>query len=366
MANLNEVERAERKGIKLLEVLRSPFFSLEANRINIDDGDEKPFQLHEPNSNRIVDYYATIPGSDSGDLFELVRGTLITMETFCEVMGGKKDTSFGNAEKLKSDHFGNERDLAFLFDSQYFSCNIFHGSDISYAQKIREIANMKNGFNVNNKRAEYQLNVKETLTPIIHKTDKSKPQIWIQEDCAATLETVLGVMGIAINNLHFQNGGTVRIDVLTATPQALLLANKFAEDNKIKIEFNVGYLAPGLHEGELKEGVYRGACYIMQEDMKTYTVGDIGDGGKQLPEQFNDTHRWNEMRENAPNINAFQKLDSLKSYIIRLLRGGAFIGSLYEYMIQGYLTKFDLIQFFASRTHDEQRGPGVAVFLTEQ
>ena len=99
--------------------------------------------------------------------------------------------------------------------------------------------------------------------------------------------------------------------------------------------------------------------------MKTYTVGDIGDAGKQLSNKFNLSHAWNSIRNNLPNISAFQHFDNSKSYIIRLLRGGAFIGSLYDEIL-GQIIDSELIQFFASRTHDKLRGSGVAVFLIEQ
>ena len=135
MTNIHAIENATRKGQTFIEVLGNRNFSLALNKFQIDDGGGKPFPLKELEKQRVVDFYATIPGSDKGNLFDLLRGTMIDMKTFYNEMSKKNGTVTGNAALLKSDHFGNIKDLAFSYNNHFFTCNVFHGSSISQAQK---------------------------------------------------------------------------------------------------------------------------------------------------------------------------------------------------------------------------------------
>jgi hypothetical protein len=193
-------------------------------------------------------------------------------------------------------------------------------------------------------RADYQLNTFKLIKPIILKESDQKNDLRIIEDCLASGDTIMGVLNVF--KKQEKPCRKVRIDILTATGQGLLVLKKFAEENKIKLELNVGYLAYGLSAGIKRGGVREHANYLvypsrLKRQLKipyVFVVGDMGDGAKSLPESYVKKCPWNKFRNDehgqrklkVQNLKVKTYNNSLET-LVYLTNGGYLMKAFYDW-----------------------------------
>lgn len=128
-----------------------------------------------------------------------------------------------------------------------FKLKVYNGATSKNAVKMSVLATA--GFTDPTVRALYQETMNEVMEPILAKANGYT--LRIVEDCIASGDTIAGFLAEAINNPKLLNldTGRIRIDVAAATAQGILVLKKFAEDNHLDIEINVGHIAFSLSEG---------------------------------------------------------------------------------------------------------------------
>lgn len=134
-----------------------------------------------------------------------------------------------------------------------FSLQVYHGALNDHALRMSELAldalESDLGFDDPVIRAHYQVELAEVMKPILSK--ESDYTIRYVEDCGASGDTILGHLAECLRQDSVQDLRTerIRIDLAVATAQSVLAIQKFAQDNGLAIELNVGHIAFGLSSG---------------------------------------------------------------------------------------------------------------------
>jgi len=313
-------------------------------------------------------------------------GSYISPETFI--------TSFSNREvqkdekkRLLGNHLGGENDLTFSSNEDNFNLRVFHGSTNQHAMKISEYAALGTDNSVN--RMIYQDNLSHIMEPLLR--SQTNAPLRIIEDCLASGDTLAGVIKTLAERSEFdKNLGKITIDVAVATAQGVFLLKKFAQENGINIELNVGYLAFGLSQGIKRDIGYEHANYIIYpneliteltelfpEKKKEIlalkgkqVVGDMGEFGKLIPERVPDgapiIALWNHYRADnhgGQNGSDFQNPKYNKEdnqHLLYLSNGGYLMRAYHHYFNNKNLSSdFSEIVFSAKRRWTEEFGYGV-------
>lgn len=206
-------------------------------------------------------------------------------------------------EALLSENLGKLQEPTLLFSTREgFTLRVINGMVNEHALKMTEMASHGFGFDSYIDRAEYQNAMQKLATTIVRsKYDTETFGVRIFDDCIASADSIYGYL---YSELHSDHGEDkirrgVRIEAITATPQAILLLKRFAEVMGFPIEINVAQLAPGLNEknyivypdeflqsGILPEGLVKTLeSYRNYEDGYIYVVGDMGNAQKGLSDK---------------------------------------------------------------------------------
>jgi len=358
------------RGGELLNILKSSDL-LSISNLTIHRG--TPFQEGE--------FFVGLPR----DLADVLPGSVLGPEAFLKEIEG--ESNYETALRLLGQEIGTEENVIYSNKtSNNFHLRVLRGSTNPYALEISKLAAIPNGFDDPQVRATYQREVFEVMTPILDRP--SGAHLTIVEDCLASGDTIVGVLTLLskMSGLDFENK-KIRIDVAVATTQGILVLKKFAEQNNLQLEINVGYLAYGLSEGEEENGVRLHANYITYPkevfnqlpeeviqrlqghraaDGNIYVVGDMGDASKRTSDC-----PWDELRTDSwglPEIEETggvpQKFNSQKPTVLYFANGGYLIQALLKYTLKQKRIKPDLneIVFSAKRKWDEQHGYGVLVY----
>jgi hypothetical protein len=128
-----------------------------------------------------------------------------------------------------------------------FNLNVYHGSFNKHALTMTLLASQ--GFDSPVVRGLYQDQVFQEMEPILKR--ENGDTLRIVEDCVASADTIEGFLSEvgSPDGLLKLDTSNIRIDVASATAQGILLLRKFAKDNNLNLELNVGHVAYGLSEG---------------------------------------------------------------------------------------------------------------------
>ncbi|MBI5127003.1 hypothetical protein HZA76_00930 [Candidatus Roizmanbacteria bacterium] len=355
MAKLYMLTEAAKKGREFVKTLKETSFHI--NKLSIKGDGKKILWVNFFADGKEV--------SESGQFFiklpEVVAHTLpgsyISPESFINRFQ-TRELQKSEIRRLLGNHMGREGDLAFTAQEDNFSLRVFHGSTNQYALKMSEHA--ASGSDNPQKRMFYQDNLSHIVEPIV-KSPTDAP-LRIVEDCLASGDTLPGVISTLAEKTKLEkNLGKVTIDVAVATAQGIFLLKKFAQDNGINIELNVGYLAFGLSQGVKREIGYEHANYITYPDefiaeltrlfpnraeeflklKGKQVVGDMGEFGKLIPERTAANvmivASWNRYRSDNhgdQNSNDFPQPaynESDNQHLLYLSNGGYLMRAYYNY-----------------------------------
>ena len=264
---------------------------------------------------------------------------------------------------------------------------LYHGSSNTTAIDNSKLA--IKGYTDATDRARFQSNIAALLRPVFE--HKSEYDVRIIEDCIASGDSLIGIMAFLKRKCTSLSVKKVRIDVVVATIQGILLLSRFASQNNLSLELHIGYLAYGLSRGTKvgETGVQAHANYITYPkeildlfpwetckeleqlrgaDGYIYVVGDMGDGARSLPHTFDTIHPWNAFREydmhGERGKQHHQHADAISTkepLHIFLSNGGFLVRSMYRYFSkQDYLNE---VVISAKRvwSDDEKYGYGVLI-----
>jgi len=306
------------KGKMLLKLLKQHNFLL-AKRLVIHGDSRNLFTVHDPSlekgkQERRAQFFISLPPI----LAEFLPGSLLATR-FIEQLFKKEDG---------------------------FSIKIFYDSFDPVPCHIACLANENGATDKPEKRAQYQKYLFQLSKVLIKK--RSQYNLRIIEDCLASGDSIVGVLSLfyQYDRLSIVNK-KVRIDVIVATPQGIAVLKRFARDNQIEIEINVGYLGLGLSEGESIRkyvGIKKHANYIVYageltsgDKNKGYVVGDMGDFSKSLPREYDDRYPWNKFRNDlhGDRVEAKPEIPPLpfnltKPSILYLSNGGYLLKAFYH------------------------------------
>jgi hypothetical protein len=231
-----------------------------------------------------------------------ISNTIMRPEIFLINLGQSGAEVKMSEEALSNDQLGRFQRPVFYFSTlKGFTLRVINGMFNKHAMKMTEMASRGFGFDDFLDRAEYQDAMQKLATPIVRsKYDTETFGIRIFDDCIASADSIYGYL---YDQLHDRAGEEkirrgVRIDVITATPQAILFLKRFAEVMGFPLEINVSQLAPGLNEknyivypdeflksGVLPEDLVKTLKGYRNKDGNIYVVGDMGNAQKGLSEQ---------------------------------------------------------------------------------
>lgn len=267
------------------------------------------------------------------------------------------------------------------------SAYIYHGSanPLAIDNSILAVKGYKDAHD----RAQFQTNIVQLLTPIF--LHSSKYDVRIIEDCIASGDSLIGIIAFLKTKIDCLNVEKIRIDVVVSTIQGIILLDQFAQQNNIRIDLHIGYLAYGLSRGEKigETGVRTHANYItyppeivslFPSDVQTvleslrnidgniYVVGDMGDGARSLPHSFDATHPWNVYREFDLHGERGEQSHKHADVIhtnnplhIFLSNGGFLVRSIYRYISQQSYLNEVVISAKRVWSDDKQYGYGVLI-----
>lgn len=372
-------------GIKSVDE-NSLIYQIKSSRLGIEElpvyGDGKDRQkVFDPalDKDREGQFFVSLPT----DLAEILPSSCLGPESFLREILGKED-SF-TVGRFLSQATGTVENPVYHWWDKDFSLRIFHGSTNPQALEIARLATL--GFSEPKTRADYQQQLFEVINPILQAS--SDASLRIVEDCLASGDTIVGVLTMLSKMSHLQPSGKVGVDVAVATTQGILVIKKFAEQNDMKLEINVGYLAYGLSEGEKKNDIRLHANYITfpekihkrlpekirkklvsyrAADGNIYVVGDMGDAAKSLPENLDSQYPWNKYRNDNYGDKRKQKkttnvFSNEKRSVIYLTNGGYLMQAYFDYL--NNRSKYNNLVFSAKRVWSSDPNYGYGVLISE-
>lgn len=258
------------------------------------------------------DFFVSLPEN----LAVVLPGSIILPKLFLTTLGVTSATGYWS-KRLNGNHFGNKTNPAFTHKKDRFLLRVFHGSVNRHALNLTRIAAKNNGFTEEKVRAEYQKKQYLLIRPVLD--SESDYHFRMIEDCVASGDTILGGLTLLALQGKVSKRGKIRIDVVVATTQGILVIKEYALQNNLDLEINTGYLAYGLSEGsKIPQSSARvHANYLvypeaylsflsdkMAADLKSlrnadgniYVVGDMGDAAQKLTQKWNSACPWNRLR----------------------------------------------------------------------
>ncbi len=309
----------------LYEIINS--VDLGADELYIIGGREETVSVHDPTKPKGEDWregdnFAVLPN----ELTNSLPGSVLLADEFVTRLGEQESIT----QELEGNYeYDKEKGAVLEHEEDNFKLKVYNGSTNANALRLSELA-IKD-FEEDQVRADYQRTASQIAEPVLK--DKSEYDARIVEDVIASGETIAGVLAVlkqkgklkVKDELAMEQEEeskkrlTVRIDVISATTQGLLVLRKFAKDNGITLDIRVGYLAYGLSEGIKIEGstARQHANYVTypkeflermdkttrqklenlkSNDGNVYVVGDMGDAFKSLPDEFDEKCPWNKFR----------------------------------------------------------------------
>ena len=245
------------------------------------------------------------------EITKLIPNTEVSPEMFLMNLG---HTSINGIESAKRALLGPEVEKydetvypfeikpVFSYKKEGLSLKVLNGATNSHALKMSEAASHGFGFDNSYHRAVYQ-NAMGRLAKNLVKTkyDTETAGLVIRDDCGASADSIIGYLTAQLQNPagEEQVRQGVRVDLIAATAQSVLLLKKFAEVMGFPLEIHAGHMAFGLTEhnyitypNELLESgsipekiVERLKRYRYQEDGNIYVVGEMGNAQKGLSEE---------------------------------------------------------------------------------
>lgn len=324
-------------------------------------------------------YFVKLPEA----LVHKLPGSYVTPQSFVESFP-ESMVEGESRYKILGGHIGTLNNLAFEAHQDNFDLRVFHGSTNEHSLRLSKLA--ARGTEDPKNRVHYQDNLAQLIEPVL-KTPSDAP-LRIVEDCLASGDTLIGVIK-AIGDktkLADHDLGKITIDVAVATTQGVLLLKKFAQDNGINIELNVGYLAYGLSEGKKTAATIgrEHANYINFPEELIYeietvrpeittllkpddqVVGDMGDFSKLIPHDDPEAPQWNSYRSDTyggPNGTGFPEPDyeeNANQHLLYLSNGGYLMRGLYQYFNNpSGAIKYSEMVFAAKRRWTQEQGYGV-------
>ena len=302
---------------RFVEVLRQT--SLLYENFQILGGSGASLKVFDPARGdwRKGEFFVTLPE----ELVEVFPGSVVLASEFLQEIGVEEEKLDELTKGVEGKwDYGRHNEAALEAKSDDFSLTVYNGSIAEPFLKLSELA--VKGFDDPQVRAEYQKEAFEVSQQLFSNETKGW-KLRIIEDVIASGETIAGNLALALQQGILNSGDTVRIDVISATTQGLLLLKKFVEDNGLKLELHVGALAYGLSEGEPTEsGARLHANYVVYpdkylervreiglegvverleglkgDDGNIYVVGDMGDAFKSLPAEYDEECPWNRFRK---------------------------------------------------------------------
>ena len=372
-------EIMSKKGELFLRILENTNFKI--NSLNINGDGVNPLTVTDVSLGKQQgQFFVELPKQ----LSEALPGSYIPPETFLRELPIKSGTNY-LSRMLLGNNTGTENNQALSHISDNLTLRVFHGSTNSNALTLTELA--VRGFDDKESRAQYQSGLYKLMLPVIRKDSESS--LRIVEDCLASGDTIIGVLTTLAEKTNL-NLSRVRIDVAVATAQGILVLKKFAQDNGLEIELNVGHLAFGLSEGKKVRGGWEHANYITypdellreldkllpvtkkklegfrDKDGNIYVVGDMGDAAKSLPEEHDQNHPWNIFRNDTHGQRNKGKIgdteyDHSKPTFVYLTNGGYLMRAYYRHILS-QLNPLEIpseVVFSAKRRWTEEYGYGV-------
>jgi len=337
-------------------------------------------------------YFVSMPK----ELTRVLPGSEVFPKEFVEHIYNR-EVCDGAWQNLVSNHLSCgdcESCFNYVSDNKKFGLTVFHGSFNPKAIEIIKLAD-KNDHESYDARAKYQGNIVVVMHNVLKEPNHlgKYPRLRIIEDCIASGDSIMGILALLKSNQLLKDmnlKSSVRIDVAVATPQGVMILKKFAQDNDLNLDINIGYLAYGLTQGELqKDGTREHSNYMyIPKNLASYISGDnevrsmvgqvgvpekmvAGDMGlffKSLPDEEFGLIRcaWNRYREDehgernqyVPRNNNY---DPKKITNLFLANGGYFMEALFKYKNKSdeLLKTINLIMLRASRRDDQKKGYGV-------
>lgn len=343
---------AKARGERFLATLQSVPLRIHDNSLKFTERGEQPLTVHYYSKGKEEtgegDYFVEL----NDQLVENMKGSYLSPDQFVESLEGKPKFN-GWKEKLLGSYLGKFGSLAFFSKTKNLTLNVFHGSTNKEALSISKLAAQDP--NNENNRLQYQNRLSTIINPVV-KAPSNSP-LRIVEDCLASGDTIIGVIKTLAEKTKLSNLGTITIDVAVASTQGILLLKKFAEDNNIKLELNLGYVAFGLSDGEKAPVGYDGANYItypeeLVDELTTlfpdrvgelnelrkynYVVGDMGEFAKRIP-TFAKVAKWEQYRvdshgQGGQDIDRLPKFnDKVGQHLLYLTNGGYLMRAYYNY-----------------------------------
>jgi hypothetical protein len=324
-------------------------------------------------------YFVKLPE----ELVDKLPGSYISPLSFVESFPESNIDGYSRY-RILDNHIGNLNDLAFEAHQDHFDLRVYHGSTNEHSLRLSKLA--ARGTEDPKNRILYQNNLAELVKPVLQ-TPSDAP-LRIVEDCLASGDTLIGVIK-AIGEktkLVDRDMGKITIDVAVATAQGILLLKKFAQDNGINLELNVGYLAYGLSEGKKTattigrehanyinypaelvmeiERVNRSISTLIKPDDQV--VGDMGDFSKLVSHDNPEAPLWNDYRfdtyggPNGRNFPEPEYDDKANQHLLYLSNGGYLMRGLYQYFNNpDKSNKYSEMVFAAKRRWTKEYGYGV-------
>jgi len=400
---MSNIEEVRSQGIEFVSLLKDV-------SLNIRD-----FKLFGDGSNNNINIYYYQDGlldKTVGQFFvkmpdklaESLPGSYISPDIFLQELGHK--------ESIKSQILGDftsKGQRLFNHEEDHFKVNVFHGSTSDVPREITQLAASESFTEM--VRIEYQKALADIIEPVLRyrQNHESAVAIRIVEDCLATGDSILGVLSALYNKTKVNELGRVRVDVAVATTQSILILRKFAKDNGIELELNIGYLAFGLSKGKRTPGkglehsnyiTYPAPLLQEFDDLffdlgwnieelvgKKRTkkhrdgiqvVGDMGDAAQSVDKSFDRDIPWNALRNDthgARKADLFNKQINFKNNIhptlLFMANGGYMMRSFFQYFLKPNLKKTSGLMISAKRRFDEgedgigAQGLGFGVLLSD-
>jgi hypothetical protein len=366
-----EAEKAMESNNPFLSALKNADFSIQS--LQVQGNGRDLFYLTDPitNTEKAAQYFVKIPEGLH------LEGSVVEPDVMLRALNCTNETQIvQDSEKLVGDKMG----INVVIANDHFKCKVHNGSSnatiINMSYKARHHLEGKDSPEL---RLKYQQDAAEILTPVIR--EQSNYGIRIIEDCIATGDSIIGVLKMlsTISKVPVEGNKTIRIDVAVATAQGLLILEKFAQQNNLKIDINVTSLAYGLSKGVDVEGTTAKAhsnYLVYPEFMKKkfpllghyeFVVGDMGELFKSLSKDYdevfgpnasrvNDLHGDRNVDEDVRIID-YSRLDLRKPITIYLANGGYFTRALKHYLYPDTYSQEVIIR--ASRSVTEDAGFGV-------
>lgn len=336
--------------------------------------EKKDYQLKESKGQ----FFVSMPE----ELAEAMRGSYVPPDEFLKQLKNLESDSTTKVKKaLIGDHVSGDdgKRKTFEYEENSFQLNVFHGSTNELALELTEIASelIRKDLDQSHNMVHYQHILAEIVKPVIESSSKTRPAIRIVEDCLASGDTIIGVLAALQQKTKLTEMTRVRVDVAVGTAQGILLLKKFAQDNGINLELNVGYMAFGLSKGKPTPGKgFEHSNYITYPDgfieelsdhpngfsklKNMQVVGDMGENGRKVEGLKHLTPWYNDL--DNPQIR-----EGEYPVFVYLANGG--------YLMRGYTHNFlgeqmkesSEVIFSAKRRHDEgdkiSQGLGYGVLL---